>query len=189
MSQLGWTINLGKCVGCRACAMACNAELNTNKGARYRQVIEKQGGDESAPKRLFVTMSCFHCDEPACLKSCPVGAISKDDNFGIVLIDQDKCIGCKYCAKVCPYSAPQFNSETGKVEKCTFCVHRVLDSGRTSLTGLKPACANTCIGKALSFGEDVGNTGEAPVKFSDRKHTNPSVTFEWGSDDWNITPW
>ena len=61
MSQLGFSINLAKCVGCRACAMACNAEMNTVKGTRYRTVVEKQGGTETEPKRLFVTMSCFHC--------------------------------------------------------------------------------------------------------------------------------
>jgi anaerobic dimethyl sulfoxide reductase subunit B (iron-sulfur subunit) len=185
MSQIGFTINLAKCVGCRACSLACNAELNTVKGTRYRKVIEKQGGTESAPQRLFVTMACFHCKEPACLKSCPVGAITKDEKFGIVLIDDEKCIGCKYCAAVCPYGAPQFNTTTKKMEKCTLCVHRILNDDKTALTGLKPACVNTCIGKALSFGEDVGNDGTEPEGFSARKHTEPSVTFEWG---W-ITPW
>src|SRR3989338_6432531 len=185
MSQLGFTINLAKCAGCRACAVACNAELNTVKGTRYRAVIEKQGGTETEPKRLFVTMSCFHCEEPACLKSCPVEAISKDANFGVVLIDDSKCIGCKYCATVCPYGAPRFNGSTKKMEKCSLCAHRVLNSAGSALTGLKPACVNTCIGKALSFCEDVGNTGTVPEKFSSRSYTNPSVTFEWG---W-ITAW
>ncbi len=185
MGQLGFKINLAKCVGCRACAVACNAEMNTVKGTRYRTVIEKQGGTEEEPKRLFVTMSCFHCEEPACLKSCPVDAITKDENFGIVLIDQDKCIGCKYCAKVCPYGAPRFNESTKKMEKCTFCVHKVLNADRSALTGLKPACVNTCIGKALDFGEDIGNTGTTPAEFASRDYTNPSVTFDWG---W-IEPW
>ena len=111
MGQLGFKINLAKCVGCRACAVACNAELNTVKGTRYRTVVEKQGGTEIEPKRLFVTMSCFHCKEPACV--------------------------------------------------------------------------NTCIGKALDFGEDVGNTGAAPSEFAPRNYTNPSVTFDWG---W-MEPW
>jgi len=102
-----------------------------------------------------------------------------------VLINQDKCIGCKYCAKVCPYGAPVFNESTKKMEKCTFCVHKVLNEDRSALTGLKPACVNTCIGKALDFGEDVGNTGTAPSEFAPRNYTNPSVTFDWG---W-MEPW
>ena len=80
---------------------------------------------------------------------------------------------------------PRFNENTKKMEKCTFCVHRVLNEDRSALTGLKPACVNTCIGKALDFGENVGNTGDAPSGFASRDYTNPSVTFDWG---W-IEPW
>ncbi len=194
--QLGFKFNPARCVGCRACSVACNQEMNTVPDTRYRRVIEKQAGIYPIPKRQFISMSCFHCDKPACLMACPVSpnktnlndannCIRKDDKFGIVLIDQDKCIGCKYCIAACPYGAPQFNRMTEKVEKCTLCVHRVLDGTRQNLTGWVPACVATCIGKALEFETTSGKTGTVPGGFSAREHTVPSATFEWG---WEA-PW
>ena len=185
MTQLGFKIDLSRCVGCRACAVACKAELNTPDGVAYRRVVDQTSGSFPEQKKIFVTMACFHCDEPACLKACPVNAISKDQNFGIVLIDQNLCIGCKYCRAACPYGAPKFNKMTKKMEKCTLCVHRTLNSDRTALTGLKPSCVQTCIGKALDFVENPENSGTPPGNFSDRSMTLPSVNFEWDY----MTPW
>ena len=80
------------------------------------------------------------------MAACPVGAITKRKEDGIVLINKDKCIGCRYCAWACPYGHPQFNAEAKVMEKCTLCVHRVEK-------GLKPACVDTCIAKTRFFGE------------------------------------
>ena len=186
MSQLGWKIDLTKCIGCHACAVACKAENNTHpqqsplvvrnlraESVDYRRVITRDSGYYPNPVRVFVTSSCNHCKEPACLKSCPVKAITKRESDGIVLIDQGKCIGCKYCMWACPYGAPQFNSKTKKVEKCTLCVHRI-DAG------LQPACVTTCVGRALYIEDfDETKSGEnSPLGFSDPKHTKPSVRFE-----------
>jgi len=186
MAQHGWTIDLSLCVGCHACAVACKAENNTEPqtaplkvrngratAVNYRRVLYDWAGKYPSQTLTFVTMSCNHCDEPACLKSCPVEAISKRDDDGIVLIDYDKCIGCKYCMWACPYGAPQFNESTLKVEKCTFCVHRI-DAG------LKPACVSTCAGRALNFvtAFDMDQSGDgAPPGFADPDHTRPSVLF------------
>ena len=103
------------------------------------------------------------------MASCPVDAISKRDSDGIVLIDQDKCIGCRYCEAVCPYGAPQFNGRTGKVEKCTACVHR-------QDAGLEPACVTACLGRALSWGTFDGTHGAVPADFADPSLTGPSIT-------------
>ncbi|MBI2890269.1 MAG: 4Fe-4S dicluster domain-containing protein [Nitrospirae bacterium] len=192
MGQFGWKLDLGKCVGCHSCAISCKAENNTYpqtsplemtpagkvKSVNYRFVYYFEEGTFPAVKMTFLTTACNHCKEPACLKSCPVGAISKrpaDDPTapGVVLIDQNKCIGCKYCIWACPYGAPQFNSRTNKVEKCTGCIHRLEQ-------GLLPACVTTCAGRALTHTLDFqdGDSGKnKPSNFSDEKFTKPSIQF------------
>ncbi|MBI2933532.1 MAG: 4Fe-4S dicluster domain-containing protein [Planctomycetes bacterium] len=186
MPQYGWTIDLTKCVGCHGCAVACKAENNTApqtaplvvRNARavavnYRRVLYRWAGAYPTPTLTFVTSACNHCANPACMPACPVGAISKRAADGIVLIDYDRCIGCKYCLWACPYGAPQFNETTEKVEKCTFCVQRI-DAG------LKPACVTTCAGRALNFvtNFDSGQSGQsAPAGFAPANHTRPSVLF------------
>ena len=123
--------------------------------------------------RRFITSACNHCQDPACLKACPVNAITKRASDGIVLIDQEKCIGCRYCIWACPYGAPQWNEGTKKVEKCTMCVDRI-DKG------LQPACATTCVGKALNYVADFdpAESGlNAPKGFADPALTRPSVKF------------
>lgn len=187
MPQLGWIIDLTKCTGCHTCEIACKAENNTYpqvapielkspfkaKQVNWRRVLEFESGRFPYVKRSFYTMSCHHCAEPACMKACPVGAISKRSQDGIVLIDQAACIGCKYCSTACPYGAPQFNEETGVTEKCTFCVHR-LD------VGLEPACVTACLGGALQWTFDVDAPGAVPPDFADPRLTLPAV--EWRRD-------
>ncbi len=184
MTQLGWKIDLTKCIGCHTCEVACKAENNTYpqsspltiNGANaekvnWRNVIEKETGVYPTPAREFITMACNHCNEPACLNSCPVGAIFKRDEDGVVLIDQDLCIGCRYCVWSCPYGAPRFNQVSGKSEKCTFCAHRLA-------AGLTPACVTACVGRALSVIQNPGSIGKAPEGFADPTLTRPNVRFE-----------
>jgi DMSO reductase iron-sulfur subunit len=145
-------IDLEFCIGCNACTMGCKAENNTPLGVDYTRVIEIEEGEfrdtSKAPNMAltFVPMPCMHCGRPACQAACPVGAITKRKEDGIVLIDKDKCIGCRYCAWACPYGAPQFNAEARVMEKCTLCVQR-LEQGRV------PACVETCVAKTRFFGE------------------------------------
>ncbi len=184
MTQLGWKLDLTKCIGCHTCVVACKAENNTYpqsspivmKGitaekVNWRVLFERETGVYPTPRREFITMSCHHCNEPACLKSCPVNAISKRSSDGLVLIDQDKCIGCRYCEWSCPYGAPKFNNNTGKVEKCTFCAHRLA-------VGLQPACVTTCVGRALEVIHNPKSVGEAPEGFADPSLTQPNIQFE-----------
>jgi Fe-S-cluster-containing dehydrogenase component len=152
----------------------------------YRWVVKKEGGVYPNPSLTFVTSACNHCEHPACQASCPVSnvndpsnennAIFKREADGIVLINQEICIGCKNCTQSCPYGAPQFNSETEKVEKCTFCVHRLE-------AGFLPACVTTCVGNALHLVEDfnVDESGQnAPTDFANPLLTVPSVKFATG---------
>ncbi len=175
--QLGFFIEVAKCLGCESCTVACKSENNTPLKTNWRWVVEQNTGKYPNPKRVFVTMACFHCDQPACIASCPIeGAIIKRQQDGIVLIDQKKCVGCKRCMWACPYGAPQFNPETEKVEKCTFCVQRIE-------AGLAPACVDTCFGGALHF-DDMANIKriagivERVNGFADTKLTLPSVRFK-----------
>jgi Fe-S-cluster-containing dehydrogenase component len=152
----------------------------------YRWVVKKEEGVYPLPTVTFVTSACNHCEHPACLASCPVAdindlhnadnAIFKREEDGIVLINQDACIGCKNCTQSCPYGAPQFNSHSEKVEKCTFCIHRLEE-------GFLPACVTTCVGNALHLVEDFDFTESgmnAPDGFARPSLTTPSVKFETG---------
>lgn len=173
MTQYGWRIDISKCTQCRACINACKFENNTTLdfNVNYRWIIFQEAGTYPDVKRTFFTLSCNHCQDPACLASCPVDAITKRSD-GIVLIDQDKCIGCRYCVWACPYGVPQFNEETQKVEKCTLCVHRI-DAG------LEPACVAACVGRSLAIDFDVDTGSDTPRDFADRSLTNPQVEFLW----------
>ncbi len=208
MKQFGWLIDLDKCTGCDTCTVACKSENNTRplgspmpfKNGRgvlpdhvsYRWVVKRESGVYPNPALTFVTSACNHCKHPACLASCPVSdpndihnpsnAIFKRLEDGIVLINQDICIGCKNCIQSCPYGAPQFNSATEKVEKCTFCVHRLYAADGTR-TGFEPACVTSCVGNALHRVEefDSAESGQnAPDGFADPTLTVPAVKFATG---------
>ena len=190
MAQYGWILKLDKCIGCESCTVACKAENNTAPQisplqlkrdtipihTSYRWVVFKESGTYPDVSKIFVTSACNHCANPACLAACPTSpkAITKRDSDGIVLIDQDLCIGCKYCIWACPYGAPQFNAVTEKVEKCTLCVHRVTE-------GLQPSCVTTCVGEALEFTTDfsaVDSGADRPDGFASPALTTPSIKFE-----------
>ena len=168
----------------------------------YRWVVKKESGVYPTPTLTFVTSACNHCEHPACYKACPVSdhepsdpvgktglfnpgnAIFKRAEDGIVLINQGVCIGCKNCTQSCPYGAPQFNSdpEIERVEKCTFCIHRLYDDDGER-TGFLPACVTTCVGNALHLVEnfDSSESGmKAPDGFADPALTKPAVKFATG---------
>lgn len=171
MPKVGWIIDLRKCIGCRSCQVACKAENRTPVRTDWRFVVERENGSYPTPKREFISLACNHCDAPACLKSCPVGAITKRPTDGVVLIDQEKCIGCRYCAFVCPYGAPRIDTVTGKVSKCTMCVQRLA-------AGLRPACEATCLTGAITFVQNFTLTDSAtPAGFNDRDETKPNIQF------------
>lgn len=171
MAQVGWVIDLTRCIGCRSCFVACKSENNTPLRTDWRFVVERESGAYPNCKREFISLACNHCDEPACLKSCPTKAISKRASDGVVLIDQDKCVGCRYCTFACPYGAPRIDTDTNRVSKCTMCVHR-LDAG------LSPACATTCLTGAIQYVADfTGTTTKHPDGFADPALTGPNIDF------------
>jgi Fe-S-cluster-containing dehydrogenase component len=151
--------------------VACRSENNTGN-VSFRWVFFEETGIYPNPALEFVSMSCNHCEAPACRAACPVGAITKDPDNGLVIINRDLCIGCKRCIWACPYGAPQFNSDSGQVEKCHGCQQRIA-------AGLNPACVDTCVGRALTFADlaTLGSTSSPPDRFADPKYTNPSIRF------------
>ena len=159
--SLAMLIDVSKCMGCRACQVACKqwnqlpAEKTTFTGSYQNppnlsghtwtlvNFVEPDDYDQN-PRWLFRKQSCMHCVEPVCVTVCPTGAAKKRED-GIVYIDQDVCAGCKYCVESCPFKTPQYDREVGAVRKCRMCMDRVNE-------GMKPACATACPTGAISFG-------------------------------------
>jgi anaerobic dimethyl sulfoxide reductase subunit B (iron-sulfur subunit) len=178
--QLGFYINSSICTKCKACQIACKDKNDLPIGVLWRRVYQYGGGnwtpsnDVLAPNNLFaysMSISCNHCENPACMKACPTTAISKDEN-GIVTIDKEKCVGCRYCEWACPYGAPQFNEEQGVMTKCNFCEDLLAQDQQ-------PVCVSACAMRALEFGEidelraKYGSEVEIePLPTSDITHPN-----------------
>ena len=172
--RLGMVIDTGRCMACNSCAVACKVENNLPQGVWWLRIMNDGGPNMDAPtgkypnlkKMTTITMSCQHCDNPACVKSCPVGATYKDQETGVVRQDYDKCIGCRMCMAACPYTGVRsFNWEEPKlmigfptgdknvethrkhvVEKCTLCWHRLAK-------GYQPSCVEVCPARARYFGD------------------------------------
>lgn len=179
--QFAYALNLSLCIGCRKCAEACHKENNHDRatGNSYIRVLEMEQGSISlehgnsdynhpvpAKGKYYMPVQCQHCDNAPCVSACPIEATWKEKD-GIVVIDYNWCIGCRYCEAACPYHARRFNWEKplitseeinpnqgylsnrirpqGVMEKCTFCLHRTRE-------GRLPACLEACPTGARVFG-------------------------------------
>jgi molybdopterin-containing oxidoreductase family iron-sulfur binding subunit len=167
--KYGMVIDLRRCVGCNACTIACKQQYGTPPGIFYSHVHITETGTYPNARQTPLPVLCNHCEDAPCVDVCPTGASAKQAN-GIVTIDANTCIGCRYCMVACPYNVRQFiGSETqgyypdkgglvvyekamypshqvGTVEKCSFCAVRVAD-------GQLPACVLTCPAQARFFGD------------------------------------
>lgn len=141
-AQYGFLMNASRCINCEKCVEACRLWSRTPGSRPARRRIESYVSPSG--KELFVSMSCMHCEKPSCAEVCPAGAISKGPG-GIVVVDDELCIGCKYCYQACPFEAPQYD-EVG-MDKCDCC----LGAGVTP--GELPHCVRACKTQALRFGE------------------------------------
>jgi len=140
--QYRFHFDASRCIGCGCCVVACNEQNNNSADVRWRRVGEIEGGVFPQTKRLYLSMSCNHCMDPACLTGCPVDAYHKDEKTGIVLHDTETCIGCQYCEWNCDYGVPQYDKERKVVTKCDMCYGR-LDYG------MEPACVDSCPEEAI----------------------------------------
>jgi len=169
--QYGMGIDVKACIGCGRCVQACKNENNVPKEPfYYRTWVERytiltsgetivdspSGGGRGFPddtsegdilRNFFIPKLCNHCKNAPCVQVCPVGATFTTQD-GVVLIDKDYCIGCRYCIQACPYGARFLHPVTHVAEKCTFCYHRLVK-------GMVPACVEFCPTKARIFGDTL----------------------------------
>lgn len=188
MAQYAFHFDGTRCTGCKTCVFACKDKNNLDVGMNFRKVYEYTGGetvkDESGSCTTtcfsyYVSLSCNHCDMPACMAKCPQAAISKDPDTGIVTSDPEKCIGCGTCVITCPYDAPRVDEEAKKSVKCDACAD-LLEKGE------KPACVMACPARALDFGtveemQKLGDRGDiAPLP--DPSETTPNYFVTASAD-------
>lgn len=154
MSQLGFYFNGQRCTGCKTCELACKDYKDLGTDIAFRHIYEYTGGSWTQTDGLwnedvfsyYISNACNHCDKPACLGNCPQGAISKDEQTGIVSVNPDECIACGTCVSSCPYHAPRVDSEKGHSVKCDLCADRVAEN-------LPPICVESCPLRALEYGD------------------------------------
>ena len=174
-SYWAMAIDLEKCIGCERCVHACQATNDTADGHLWNILLHDE---ETYGKPVFITRPCMHCEHAPCVDVCPVGATFHRED-GLVAMDYDRCIGCRYCMVACPYGVRVFNWDDntadnqqvptwgepeierrprGVVEKCTFCAHRIDGAEERNLTpgidpAATPACCNICPTHARVFGD------------------------------------
>ena len=172
------------CTGCKTCMVACKDKNDLPAGVRWRRVVEYSGGewlplpDGTFRQDVFayyLSVSCNHCAEPVCVEVCPTTAMNRDEN-GIVRVDQATCVGCSNCQGACPYDAPQYRTDTGRMSKCDFCTDEIR-------AGNDPACVSACPTRALTIGElDEMQKGAEDVQafapLPDPAHTGPGAVFK-----------
>ncbi|MBI4445289.1 MAG: 4Fe-4S dicluster domain-containing protein [Acidobacteria bacterium] len=176
----GMGIEVSKCIGCGKCIEACKTENNVpqepffcrtwveryivrnDKSVAVETVRTTQKETRAAPnekdilRSFFVPKLCNQCEHPPCVQVCPVGATFQTRD-GVVLVDSDRCIGCRYCIQACPFGARYLHPEKRTADKCTFCYHRVVK-------GLLPACVEVCPTQARIFG-DLKSKASQLVRF------------------------
>jgi tetrathionate reductase subunit B len=169
----GMGIQVNKCIGCGRCVEACKDENGVPREPFFfrtwveRYTVKKDGSsavqnidgrisrstdlvdEKDIMRSFFVPKLCNQCDNPPCVQVCPVGATFKTED-GVILVDAQRCIGCRYCIQACPYGARYLNPETETADKCTFCYHRVTRD-------LLPACVEVCPTQARIFGDTRSN--------------------------------
>lgn len=191
----GMAVDIDKCIGCGQCVRACKVENDVPDTPFYfrtwieRYVVRKNGEveisspnggqdpfppvdqPESVTRSFFVPKLCNHCETSPCVQVCPVGATFKTED-GVILVDKDYCIGCRYCVQACPYGSRYFNPVSMTVDKCTLCYHRITK-------GLRPACVEVCPTNARIFGNLADE--ESPVSKFIREHKTSTLKPHLGT--------
>jgi anaerobic dimethyl sulfoxide reductase subunit B (iron-sulfur subunit) len=184
--QYAFYFDANSCIDCKACQVACQDKNDLPGNVIWRRVIEYGGGDwvmqdnVMVPNGIFtyaLSTSCMHCQDPICVHVCPSGAMTKRDD-GIVLVNEDICLGCRYCEWACPYAAPAYRSDLGVMTKCTFCEDLLA-------VGENPACVDACVTRALDFGE----LSDLRAKYGDVDEMAPLPDAKFTSPSFVLTPY
>jgi len=166
--KLGLVIDLDTCVGCHACVISCKG-WNTNEYGAPLSDMDAYGSDPSgtflnrvhtfeakqegcASQTVHFPKSCLHCEDAPCVPVCPTGASYKRSEDGIVLVNEDDCIGCGLCAWSCPYGARELDQMAGVMKKCTLCIDRIYNENLPEVDRV-PSCVRTCPAGARHFGD------------------------------------
>jgi Fe-S-cluster-containing dehydrogenase component len=198
MPRYGMVIDLKRCYGCFACNMACKVKNHTPPGVFWSRVLKGETGTYPNTVRQALPVLCMQCDEPSCLEVCPTGATVKRPD-GVVIVEKDKCMGCKYCFMACPYGARysvekwesyfpegiplspyelftkrawEEKSGVGVATKCDFCLDRLAE-------GKEPSCVLACSANARTFGDLDDLESEASILI--RRHRGTVLNPELGN--------
>ncbi|MBW2056532.1 MAG: 4Fe-4S dicluster domain-containing protein [Deltaproteobacteria bacterium] len=190
MTQYGFFIDQSRCIGCNSCTIACKEWHDIQPGpVKWMRVHQWERGTFPRVRLYMLPVMCYHCEDPVCVKACKEGALRKEERYGAVLVDTDRCRGCRRCWRACPYGAPQYADDRPgtTMSKCNMCVDR-LDQG------LKPICVLSCSMRALEFGP----LDEITKKYGNLKRldgmpedsiTRPAVVFKPADPPREVVPW
>lgn len=182
--KLGLVIDLDTCVGCHACVTACKGWNTENYGAPLSDIdaygdhpsgtflnrvhsYEVEPASGGCSQTVHFPKSCLHCDDAPCVTVCPTGASYKRQEDGIVLVEEDSCIGCGLCAWSCPYGARELDLAAGVMKKCTLCVDRIYNENLPEEDRV-PACVRTCPAGARHFGDLADPASEVSMLVAER---------------------
>lgn len=203
----GMVIDLKRCVNCKACTVACKLENKTPPGVAYNPVIEEEIGEFPYVQRRWFPKPCFHCENPPCTPVCPVSATYKREQDGIVIVDYDKCIGCRYCITACPYGARYFDfgenypaeeTDYGKISSPEFQgKYGLRRDGKSPIGNVRkctfclhfqdaegrytrpPACGEICMAKAIHFGDVASDSKGSCIAHEDCNLKQLLVERKW----------
>ncbi len=171
--QYGFYFDHNRCVKCHACEIACKSWNEVDVGPRWREVVKIESGQFPNVSAMNVSMACMHCGDAPCMNACPVNAISKGISDGVVVVDQDKCIGCGFCTWACPFNAPQISALAGKMEKCNFCQ----TPGKERPLDMPRACEEICPTGAILSGPMAKLANQNREKAAERLSNMASKGF------------
>jgi anaerobic dimethyl sulfoxide reductase subunit B (iron-sulfur subunit) len=190
VAQYGFYFDQSRCSGCRACAVACkNWNALPPEPLKFLRIYEYEKGDFPDVRVHIQWIPCYHCEEPACIAHCPSEAIYKENSYGAVLIDSEKCDGCRICYEFCPYGALVFENDkvNSRIYKCNMCIQRLEQ-------GLQPICVSACPTRALDFGplnslvERYGNIRD--IEDMPSSHTTrPAVIYKFHTEKRDLVPY
>jgi Fe-S-cluster-containing dehydrogenase component len=175
MKKRFFVFDPSSCFGCSGCVAAC-VNANKTKGNQHWRKVFKLPPDNGKNNTAYLSMSCNHCEKPACVKACPTEAMKKRREDGIVMHDCKKCLGCRYCQMACPYGAIVWMEDKKSVDKCNMCYQKI-DRGE------EPTCVTTCFSGALKLLtvdsiDNMDGLEDETIGFVYYKEVQPHIRFE-----------